>query len=62
MSMKLKPPNTGKDSAQDSATFERLPEKTKELLRLKEQLEKTTGPEEAVISRQIHHQAHRLPP
>lgn len=55
--MGMKFEDTPKDPAQSLAMFGRLPEKTKELLRLKDQQEKTTGPEGVVINRQIHHTA-----
>jgi hypothetical protein len=51
--MKPKPPKPEKDPAKDLATFERLPAKTKELSLLQEQAEKSTGPENGVVQKQI---------
>jgi len=62
MSKKSKPHNPEKDPGQDLATFERLPEKTKELLKLKDQVEKTIGPEQVVITKQIHDKARKSRP
>ena len=57
MSKKLKPQATETKLKRDLATFKRLPKKTKELMKLKDQDEKTTGPEQAVITRKIEHKA-----
>ncbi len=57
MSTKPKPQATEKDPGQDLATFERLPEATKELHKLREQGEKTTGPEQVEITRTIEDKA-----
>jgi hypothetical protein len=46
----------------DQSAFEQLPEKTKELMKLKELEEKTTGPEQGVISRQIRDKASESQP
>jgi len=62
MSTKLKPQATEKDFGRDLATFERLPEKTKELLKLKQQAEHATGPEQIVIARQIAEKARKSRP
>jgi hypothetical protein len=56
MNKKLKPQATERDFGRDLATFERLPDKTKELLKLKQQAEHATGPEQIVITRQIRRQ------
>lgn len=39
------------------ATFERLPENTKDLLKLKHQDEKATGPEQVAIAKKIKDKA-----
>lgn len=53
MSTKLKPAATEKKSGRDLATFAQLPKNTKDLLNLKEQAEKTTGPAQVAITKQI---------
>ena len=58
----MKPQATEKDFGRDSATFERLPERTKELLKLKQQAEKATGPKQIVITRQIKEKARKSRP
>jgi hypothetical protein len=62
MKTKLKPQATEKDFGRDLATFERLPERTKELLKLKEQSEKATGPKQIVITRRIEKKARKSRP
>lgn len=62
MSKKSKPPTTEKDPGQGLVTFERLPEKTKELLKLMDQAEKTIGPEQVVITKEIHDKARKSQP
>ena len=57
MSTKPKPQAPEKDPGQASATFERLPEETKDLMKLKDQDEKTTGPEQVEITKQIQEKA-----
>lgn len=51
--MNSEPPKTKEDSDRDLKTFEDLPAKTKELVVLKDQSEKTTGKERAVTDRLI---------
>lgn len=41
------------DLAKDLKTFEKLPVKTKELVLLKDQAEKTTGPESGALDKEI---------
>lgn len=53
MDQKSKPRTAETKSQRDLATFERQPEDKKELMKLKDQEERTTGPEHVVISRQI---------
>jgi hypothetical protein len=62
MSTKIKPQAAEKDFGRDSATFERLPRRTKELLKLKEQAKKATGPENVEITRQIKEKARKSRP
>lgn len=51
--MNSEPPKTKEDSDRDLKTFEDLPAKTKELVVLKDQAEKTTGMERAVVDKLI---------
>ena len=51
--MKPKPPEGEKDFSQDLKTFEQLPAKTKELVILKDQAEKATGPEGGALNEKI---------
>jgi len=60
MSTKSKPQAAETRLRRDLATFERLPEKTKELMRLKDQDEKTTGPAQVVIAKQIEEKGRKL--
>lgn len=53
MSMKPKPQAAAEAPGEESATFKQLPEKTKELMKLKDQEEKTTGIEQVAITKQI---------
>jgi len=53
MSKKPKPQVSDSQSKRDLATFERLPEKTKELMKLKEQHEKGSAPEQVDTARKI---------
>lgn len=53
MSKKPKPQVTKKKTAHDLASFEKLPEQTKKLMKLKDQDEKTTGPDHVVTTRKI---------
>lgn len=62
MSTKPKPQATEKDPGQALATFERLPEETKDLMKLKDQDEKTTGPEQVEIAKQIQEKARKSRP
>jgi predicted ferric reductase len=62
MSMKPKPQAPEKDPGQASATFERLPEDTKDLMKLKDQDEKTTGLEQVGIAKQIQDKARKPRP
>jgi hypothetical protein len=55
--MEPKNPEPEKDSAKDAQAFERLPAKTKELSLLKDQSEKTTGPERVELDRKIRDKA-----
>lgn len=50
-----------KNVGRDLTTFERLPEDKKELMKLKDQEEKTTGPEQVAISRKIDARAGKTP-
>jgi len=51
----MEPPKTEpeKNSDKDMRAFEQLPAKAKELVLLKDQAEKTTGPENADLNRKI---------
>ena len=51
--MKPKPSETKKDLSKDLKTFEQLPAKTKELLLLKNQVEKSTGQESVALNKMI---------
>ena len=51
--MKPEPQKTEKDFGRDLKTFEQLPDKTKELVTLKDQLEKATGPESVALIQKI---------
>jgi hypothetical protein len=62
MSKKTTPQATKQKLERDLATFARLPEKTKELMTLKDDLEKTDGPEQTVISQQIEEGVHQSKP
>jgi len=53
MSEKSKPKATESKLGPDLATFEQLPEKTKELMKLKDLGEKTTGPEQVEAAQKI---------
>lgn len=53
MSKKSKTPAIEKKPDHDLETFNQLPEETKELMRLKDRDEKTSGPEQVVIARKI---------
>jgi hypothetical protein len=57
MNKKSKPQDTNrdtnKDPGQDMATFEALPEKRKELFKLKHRNEKATGSEQLAIKKEI---------
>lgn len=53
MSTKSKPQTSKKKTDRDLATFEELPDQTKELMKLKEQDEKTAGPEHVEITKKI---------
>ena len=46
----------------DPATFKRLPEETKELLKLKDQDERTTGTDQLGITRKIEEKARKSRP
>ena len=46
----------------DLATFKRLPEETKELLKLKDQDERTTGTDQLRITRKIEEKARKSRP
>jgi hypothetical protein len=48
---------TEKDFGPDLKTFERLPAKTKEAVMLKDQAEKTTGPESVALNKTIRDKA-----
>lgn len=51
--MNAAPPPTEKDFARDQKTFEQLPARTKELVVLKDQAEKSTGAESVVLTKII---------
>lgn len=51
-----------KDVGRDLTTFEKLPEDKKELMKLKDQEEKTAGPEHVEITRKIEDQARQPSP
>lgn len=51
--MKPEPPETEKDFGKDLKAFEQLPAKTKELLLLKDQAEKSTGQESVALHKVI---------
>lgn len=51
--MKPKSSKPEKDTAKDLETFEGLPTKTKELSRLQDQAEKSTGPEKEAVNKKI---------
>lgn len=53
MSTPSKTKTTDKESREDLATFERLPEKSKDLLKLKESEEKSTGPGQVELTQKI---------
>ena len=53
MSKKSKTPATEAQHERDQATFEGLPEKTKELMKLKHRNEKTTGRAQVATTRKI---------
>jgi len=56
-------PKTGETKLRrDLATFEKLPAEQKELFKLKEQEERTTGPEQAVATKQIEDKARKSRP
>jgi hypothetical protein len=55
--MKRDPRKTEKNPAKDLKTFERLPAKTKELELIKDQAEKTTGPEGITLDQLIREKA-----
>jgi len=62
MSTKSKPQDTETKPERDQATFEKLPEHTKELMKLKDQEEKATGTEQVVITKQIQDKAGKSRP
>jgi len=62
MNTKSKPQATETKPERDQATFEKLPEQTKELMKLKDQEEKTTGTEQVVITKQIQDKARKSRP
>ncbi|MDZ4743350.1 MAG: hypothetical protein SGI98_08035 [Verrucomicrobiota bacterium] len=51
--MKQKPQEPSKDLGKDLKKFERLPVKTKELLILEDQAEKSTGPEKIDLDKKV---------
>jgi len=51
--MKPEPQKTEKDFGRDLKTFGQLPDKTKELVTLKDQLEKATGPESVALIKRL---------
>ncbi len=53
---------TEKKPERDLASFDRLPEETKKLMKLKEQDEKAVGPEELVINKEIEEEASKTQP
>lgn len=53
MNEKPKPQDTEKKHDSDQTAFEKLPEETKELMKLKEQEAKTSGSEKADLAREI---------
>jgi len=53
LSMKQKPQEPSKDLGKDLKKFERLPVKTKELLILEDQAEKSTGPEKIDLDKKV---------
>lgn len=59
MSAKPKPQVTVTKPDPHQATFEKLPEETKELMKLKEREVKTTGSEQVVITREIQKKARK---
>jgi hypothetical protein len=62
MSTKSKPQDTETKLQRDQATFEKLPEQTKELMKLKDLEEKATGTEQVVITKQIQDKAGKSRP
>lgn len=62
MSMKPKPQAAGEAPGEESSTFKQLPEKTKELMKLKAQEEKTTGPEQVAVTKQIEEEDRKSRP
>ena len=51
--MKPEPPETEKDLGKDLKTFEQLPAKTKELLLLEDQADKSTGRKSLALNKEI---------
>lgn len=62
MSTNVRPHATEKDLGRDLATFEQLPMRTKELLELKGQAERATGPKQSVISKQLKQKSRKSRP
>lgn len=62
MSTKSKTQASKKGINRDLATFEKLPEKTKELMKLKAQDEKNTGREQVVTTRKIQEKTRKPRP
>lgn len=56
---KSKPKATEKDVERDLAAHARLPEETKELMKLKDREEKTSGREQAGTTRKIENKARK---
>jgi hypothetical protein len=60
--MKPEPPTTEHDFGKDLKTFEHLPVKTKELLLLQDQMEKSTGQENNDLNKVIRDKSQRGAP
>ena len=59
--MKIDPNRTEKEFDRDMRAFERLPSATKELEVLRDQAEKSTGPENVTLTKIIRNKADKTP-
>ncbi len=59
MSTKSKPEDNDDDLEEDLETFEEMPEKTKDLMKLKKEDEKTTGAEQVEITEEIEEKTNK---